>query len=273
MEKLLSQKEIDDILEEAKNPRYSAPNTLFFTFRKTHIFRVSRESGLILIHGDEHTGLEHIMFRHDKSSNKAYWNKDGKLENQSKFRLGLAPLEYIAVASKLYKSENKNDDKNRRPENFDLYIGEYSHKDNVKAEYTLITYRDTGIIHTFFVSDNKKPFNKKKILDLRRGWAYGSETPLKQKLKIPYYDANNFELFTILIEYSKGSNAEEWFIRLNGEKSLKEKIIKVGEKERKAHPILGNDAGARIIQLNYLEGQSWIEKHIKRILIDHLKNN
>lgn len=271
MEELLSKEEIEAILKESKHPRYSAPNTIFFTLKKTHIFSYSSESGLIIIQGNEDTGLEHIQLRHSKTSNKPYWKEGNKLENQSRLMLGLAPFQYISVASEIYKPENRSDEKNRRPELFDVYIGEYTHKNNLSVEYTLITYKNTGIIHTFFVSDNKKPFNKKKILDLRRGWSYGTSYPTQQKqvLKTPYYDPNNFEIVSVIINYSEITNIEEWIIKLNSTETNPEVKIKVAEKERIVHPIFGNDAGTRIIQLNYIDDPSWIEKHIKQILKEY----
>jgi hypothetical protein len=63
----------------------------------------------------------------------------------------------MAVASGIFRPENMNVEKNKRSDVFDLYIGKYKHFDGHETEYMLITYKNTGIIHTFFVSDNRKP--------------------------------------------------------------------------------------------------------------------
>lgn len=264
-EELLSEEEIKAILEESKDPRYSAKLTSFLTLKKTDIFRLSRETGLILIQGNEHTGLEHIKLRHSKISNKAYWKEGNKLENQSKFRLRLSPFEYIYVASKIFKLENKNDEKNRRPDTFDLYIGEFTHKDGVQSEYTLLTYKNTGIIHTFFNSNNRKPFNKKKRLDLRRGWSYGKQYLIKneQIFKTPYYNFEDKEVLTVIIEYSEITEIEEWHIKIHQNQSQAEVKVKVGEKKR-SRDIHFSD---RISQLRFTNPE-WIEKKIKELLIE-----
>jgi len=179
VEELLTHDEIQAILIEAQNPDYSNPYLLHLGSKKTSIQGVSAETGLILVHGNEFTGCKHIAERHCLTSRKPYWNEKGSLGNPTKFRLGLSNREYLKLASKIYKPENKNEHKNNRPADFDLYIGICEDNSGQSFEYRLLTYKSTLIIHSFFLSDNIKPFNKEKVLNLRQGWSKASHDLMK----------------------------------------------------------------------------------------------
>ena len=98
MEDILSNEEIEEILEESRKEKYSDSRMILFGLSKTSIFKLSRETGLILIMGNEHIGYNHIIERHSLTSRKPYW-KDGKIGEPSKLPLGVAPIQYLSIVS------------------------------------------------------------------------------------------------------------------------------------------------------------------------------
>lgn len=57
MEDILTIEEIEEILEESKKEKYSDPRTILFGLKKTSIFKLSRETGLILVMGMSTLGI------------------------------------------------------------------------------------------------------------------------------------------------------------------------------------------------------------------------
>ncbi|MEQ6169103.1 hypothetical protein AAOE16_18030 [Ekhidna sp. MALMAid0563] len=262
-EDLLTPSEIKEIQEEAKKPKYAQTNLVHLGKDKTSIFRISPTTGLILINGNEWTGREHIDIRHSPSSRMPYWDENDKLENQSKFHLGLPPIAYLSVADQVYKTENFNKEKNKRPEVFDLFIGNAQFNNLPETEYTLVIYKDTKIIHSFFVSSNKKPFNKKKIIDLRQGWANSSWDLMAgiETFTIPYFDRNSIERFKIILKTDRVSATDNWFVQMNDEQGTP--VLTTGVRVDKINSTL--ETPFRMKQLDYSK-LDWIEKLIKKML-------
>lgn len=267
-EVLFTEDEIRKILKEAENPEYSDPFEIHLGFHKTSIIRVSKESGLILVKGNEWTGYEHIISRHSQISRAPYWSQEGKLDNPSKFRLSLFPLEYITVASSIFKPENKNDQKNKNPEFFDVFIGNHRHPDAREVRYRLITYKGTGIIHTFFVDEGKKPFNKKKVLDLRQGWGSASHNLINgiQTFEMPYYDQNNIELFKVIMKKIEFQKIEKWYIQVNTNEGIP-KLTTFIKKEDSQDDL---SVPFKMTQIDFSE-VAWIEQVMKQILNDQFE--
>lgn len=103
-------------------------------------------------------GWKHIIRRHGWGSQTWDWKPNGKLENPTKF--DLAPVEYLAVADQLYNPIFINKEKNRQPELFDVYEGIAIGRKKIKEKYRLVTYKDTGIIHNFYLLNNRQSFNR-----------------------------------------------------------------------------------------------------------------
>lgn len=156
MEELFTYEEISAILMKATDPKYQIENLSHPTFSKRQICKISQK-GLIFVHGNEYTGMKHINERHCLTSRKLYIKGD-EYENPTKFNL--APIEYAFVADNIYTISNLNIEGNKRSELFEVYTGPYTHKEGETYLYTLILYKFTGIVHTFFISKGK-PFNKK----------------------------------------------------------------------------------------------------------------
>lgn len=266
-EELFTLKELQQIIKEAEKPIYSEPNLLHLGSNKTSIIRVSKENGLTLVYGNEWTGYKHIIERHSLTSRKPYWDDNNKIGNPSKFQLNLAPVEYLNVAAKIFKPENIDNLKNKNTRVFNLFIGRYKHYDGTEVEYTLLTYKDTKIVHTFYVSDNKKPFNKKKTLDLRQGWVTASEDYMNciQTYEIPYYDHQNIQRFKVIVRCLEIERKEKWYIQVNsieGYPILTRFIRDDLSKNKTSMPF-------KMIQMDFVD-ITWVEKIIKQIIDNKL---
>ncbi len=262
-EELFTSEELQQIIQEAENPIYLNPNLVHLGSKKLSINGVSSENGLILVYGNEWTGFKHIFERHSLTSRKPYWEENGKIGNPTKFRLNLAPIEYLALAAKIFKQENIDLSKNKSPELFDVYIGTFKHGDGLEVEYKLVTYKNTKVIHTFFVTDNKKPFNKKKVLDLRQGWTNASQDYMNgvKTFEIPYFDNNNIKLFVVINRQLDVLKKERWYIQVNSKDGLPFLTTFIKEFD------LMNDLPVPF-QMSKLDfgNITWIEKIIKQIL-------
>jgi hypothetical protein len=261
MEDLLTSAEIKGILEEAKNPEYADPLVLHLAANKTSIRRTCSKTGIVLINGNHWTGYQHIMDRHSLTSRIPYWEGD-KLGNPSKFPLGLTAEGIVNIASTIFHKKNISYDRNKSPDIFDIYIASYATRENELIKFSVVTYKETGIIHTFYVSDNRKPFNKKKILDLRQGWFSESYDCMRciKTLTMSYYDSANIEKFKVIARYIEPKNVQRWYIQVNSEagEPIFTTLIKEDKLSRNNNIILESQ------RLNFSD-VSWIEKIIKRI--------
>lgn len=263
IEDLFNTTEIQQILLESKHPDYSNPRLLHLGSKKTSIQGVSNNGNLILAYGNDSTGYKHIIDRHSLTSRKPYWNEHSKIGNPSKFPLGLSALKYLNIASVIFKNENKSTEKNSRPDLFDVYVGKHNLKNETPIELTLVTYKDTGIIHSFYVSDNKKPFNKKKIINLRQGWSSGNHDLMNciQTIEIPYFDSNNIKQFKIIIRHFEIRKIEKWYVQVNSSqgKPILTTFIKEQKREQRV------DIAIRTVQIDFSD-ITWVEKIIKQII-------
>ncbi len=260
-EELFTAEEMQEIIDEAKNSIYSEPNMSHYGISKTSIIGVSPTNGLILANGNEWTGYRHIMERHNITSRKPYWDYNNKLDNPTKFRPTLVPADYLIVASKIFQPINLDSSKNKFPDRYEVYTGNFTHYDGVELRYRLLVYKSTKIIHTFYLCENKKPFNKQKILDLRQGWvkAYCDDMRNFQSFEIPYYDILNIEKYKVVVNIL--GKSEKWHIQvndINGNPYLTTCIKEIEEFNR-IHFMLKSS------KLEY-ENPSWYEKIIKQII-------
>jgi len=264
-ENLFTQEEIHLILLEAESAYYHSTYFWNIAFKKTSVLNVSKESGLILAQGNKSTGYVHIYERHSLVSRIPYWIHSEQLDNQSKFPLFLAPVGYITIASQIFNKVSKNIIKNKRPEIFDLYIGFCTHPDKTEFEYTLLTYKGTGLIHSFFLSDSKKPFNKKKVLNLAQGWSYGHHDYMNciQTMNIPYRDANEISRFIVIIRHYEVLKLEKWYIQMNSDKG--DPIVTIFIKEMIQRGKV--DLSTKSFQVDFSD-ITWVEKIIKKIIVN-----
>ncbi|MDQ8014622.1 MAG: hypothetical protein REI96_19385 [Flavobacterium nitrogenifigens] len=259
---LFTNDELIQIIEKAKDPEYSRLNLFHIGSNKLSIRGVSQTNGLILVYGNEWTGYMHIDERHSYYSRKPYWNNN-KMDNPTKFSQEIAPINYLFIASQIFKPENKNFEKNTKPELFDLFIGFVKDRFGKELEYKLILYKDTKVIHTFYVNDNKKPFNKKKIINLRQGWVSSKHDLFNgiQTFEFSYFDSYDVARFKVIIRYIGVQRKEKWYIQANSNDGsprftafVKEFSIKYFE-----------STPSRMIQLDFVD-VFWIEKIIKTMI-------
>lgn len=200
---ILTSDEIQFILEDSKKSIYTVDNLVHPCFTKTHIVKVSKETGLILFYGNSATGYKHIIERHANSTLKPFWKENNKLESPSKFSNEIAPYFYLKLADQIYKPENLNSHKNTSSEVFELYEGE-SILNGIHGEYRLILYKNTKIINTLY------PLSKVANLKLNTGsfarggisFSYDTKNAVTT-LKIPYKDSNDKVVYQIVITYKK----------------------------------------------------------------------
>lgn len=261
-EELFSEDDLKHINREAKKSIYSRIDLFHMGSNKLSIRGVSQSNGLILVYGNEWTGFKHIQERHCITSRKPYW-QNNRIDNPTKFSLNTAPINYLSIASKIFKPENKNFDDNKKPDLFDLYIGSYKDRFGCEIEYKLIVYKNSKIIHTLFLNDNKKPFNKKKILNLRQGWTSSIHDPKNgiQTYNFSYFNEENIPLFKVIMRYFEVDNREKWYIQVNFTDGTAHYTTFVDKDSRIKREV---SVPTRITQLDF-EDISWLEKIIKKI--------
>ena len=261
-EGLLSQDEIEEIIIEARAPIFKDRNLLHLGQNKTSILAVS-PSGLILIKGNDDTGCDHIVLRHSLLSRRPFWTENNRIDNPTKFPLSVSSFDFIRIASRLYLKENLTRKKNSNPSTFDLYNAKVPFLEQNDVSCTRLTYKNTGIIHTLFLSDNKKPFNKKKIIDLRQGWVNYSHNLMKcvETYHFSYYDINNIERFRVLVRDGVLLGLEKWYLQVNYDNGSAFFTMFLGDR----NPEVFGSGPRKMTALNFIN-ILWVEKIIKKIL-------
>jgi hypothetical protein len=222
-EDLLTQEEIQLVIVEVKKPEWENRNLMGVGGKKTSIFRISLPTGLIMIRGNKYTGLDHIEERH--RFGQQTWREDkDELIVSSEFRFGVSPFDLIHIAESVYKPDNSRLDLNNRPDEFDLYVGTHIYKNGDPADFRLLTYKGTSIIHTLFPvkTDNprKKLLSEKKHKDLlkyrqcRVGMTFDARGSL-HTYTIPYKNKAGQEVFQVLIRGIDRYPLERWYVQIN----------------------------------------------------------
>lgn len=222
-EDLLTQEEIQLVIVEAKKPEWGNPNLMGLDSKKTSIFRISLPSGLIMIRGNKYTGLDHIDERH--RFGQQTWREDkDELSVSSEFRFGVSPFDFIHIAESVYKPNNKRSDLNKRPDEFDLYVGTHIYKNGDPADFRLLTYKGTSIIHALFPVKTGNPREKllskkqhKELLKYREcavGMTFDARGSL-HTYTIPYKNKVGQEIFKLVIRGIDRYPFERWYVQIN----------------------------------------------------------
>ncbi len=261
-EDLFTLEELSEIVREAEKPIYSEPNLIHLGTNKTCIRGVSAMNGLIMAYGNADTGFAHIYERHSLASRMPYWDDSGEIGNPTKFMLSFVPIDYLYVASAIFKESNLSIEKNKHPTKFDLFIGTFKHRRGRVIEYRLIVYKDTKVMHTFFVNKSGKPFNKKKILNLQQGWLSGKREIFTniQSFWFSYVDIDKNDHFKIIIRYFESIKKEKWYIQVNPFDDRPYVTTFIEERDSM------NSDQFMVNLVNYeFENVTWIEKYVKSI--------
>jgi len=263
----LSNEEIKQIIDESKKPEYSDPGILHVRQSRLSIFKFNRKNKLILIHGDENVGCEHIISRHSLLSRKQKWQKNGKLtEEGTKFPIEVTQNHYMNIAETIYKLNNKKIKENSNKDRFEVYEGDVKTVSNELLRCRLVVYKDTGIIQSLFPLVKKKEYNRKRIIPFKQAFCDESLDLLSEIHTIfwSYINKDKFEEFKVVVRKIEGSNVEYWHIQKNS---------KVGDSLFTTYPgiklpSLELGFGFLSTYINYYnkENVEMIEKKIKQMI-------
>lgn len=212
MGNILEQNEIELILHNAQaNPALRQPYAIGFGNGRTTIMKITFEKGLIVIKGDEDTGFTHINNRHSYWSKHTFWRPENetKIDTPSRFgRTSIPIIDYVAIIDELFCAENINLEKNGNPEIFDMYSGFASSENLEEAEYHMLIYKNTKIVHTLYPCSRKS--KKKKIIDYERGEPFGdfSLNPLQYIIITPYSDRTGKVIYSFQVHLDYGGKIE-----------------------------------------------------------------
>lgn len=222
-EERLNKSDLLEITKEAEKPIYKEQNLLLIGRKPTDIVRVSVKKGLILIHGNEHTGLQHINLRHNQFQGSPTWKKKSKgglkeyiLDNPSRFSISTIPFyDYIRIAEELFKEENKNIENNTNKKYCDLYEGDVTLNHIEKSRYRLVLYKDTRIIHNLYPVEGK--FTKKKIINYYKGSVSMTEycASCLMIIKVPYLNHKNIVVYRAVFRIDDYRKTDRLYIEIN----------------------------------------------------------
>ena len=236
-EKYLSKEEIKFITRESRKSFYKNPNLIILTNGlRSDIRKVSSETGLILVDGNDWFGFKHINKRHTYYQKEPNWNynefktdilgrKFPKLDYPSRFEKNSIPIfDYLDVADQIYSPKNLNLEKNKNKEILELYIGSTLNTDSeLNKEYRLLVYKKSKIIHTIFPTDRKT--KKKKIKGSFSFIRKSVSAILEPKtsilmFKVPYFDYFDDERYIILIRRSYDPKIDKYYLQINEPKGF-----------------------------------------------------
>lgn len=157
----------------------------------TQVLRISDENNLIMFKGNLYSGYEHIIARH------IWWSIDPFIEEkdrnksftkQGRFPKEISPLELIEIADEIYSKENLNTNKNKNPDDLDLYIGSYEF-DKRNEEIWLFLYKGTKIIHTMYIKSDRYKKPLPKHFNFFREKVEINTNASKKEIFVPYIDS------------------------------------------------------------------------------------
>lgn len=242
IEILFSSEELTTIEEYVrKNPQLLDPMLMNITKHPVDIVKVSPNLELIFAKGNKYTGYDHIHLRHEQWTNAPKWieskDKHGKvslrLQNQGLFRKDSLPFfDYCNIAESVYKKENLNSEKNKRPELFEMYSGEHLHKDNSSQEYNLLVYKGTKVVHTLYPQSTKNNPKRIKGFKFYRGGVSGSWDTMNSivKIEIPYLNHQDIIKYVFIIRRLLYKKTELGIIQVNDNFGKPWKSIILGER-------------------------------------------
>ncbi len=240
---LLTKAEIQEIEEFARlNPVLKNQNVinLFGPGHKT-IWNISPVKELVFVKGNEHTGFTHIHARHEFwsesfnwiDSNEASGNTRKKLQEPSRFRTDSIPiLDYARIADAIYSEDNLDIENNHRPEEFELFVAHYKHKDGSTAKYKLLTYKGTKIVHTLYPKSDKNNRKKPKGFHFARGSVSGTRRIFKSivEITVPYINHEGITKYSVLVRKFEKKNIEECLIQIHDENGKPDKFLVLGQR-------------------------------------------
>lgn len=209
MEQLLSKQDIKEILSDNRDSPVFKYYGIRLMATDKHSYKeviaISDKHNLILIKGNQDTGNEHIRQRHNFWSTKKYIVPDDngglRFQNQSRFPMGVAPIDYLKIADEIYSKENLIENNSHvMAEQFDLYIGEYLFEKPEKEKVKLLLYKGTKIVHSLFLARDSYNQKRAKKFPFARGKVKFKIKKGIEETFIPYYDVQTKLRYGISIE-------------------------------------------------------------------------
>ncbi|MGE8344017.1 MAG: hypothetical protein ACN6OI_23555 [Flavobacterium sp.] len=221
MEQLLSIQDIEEILSNNRdNPVFKYYGvrlmpTVKHSFKE--VIAISDKHNLILIKGNEDTGNEHIRERHNFWSIKKYIVPDDngglRFQNQSRFPMEVAPIDYLKIADEIYSKENLIENNSHiMAEQFDLYIGEYLFDKPEKEKVKLLLYKGTKIVHSLFLARDSYNQKRTKKFPFARGKVQFRMKKGVEETFIPYYDVRTKLRYGISIQKYPSEDIEQIYL-------------------------------------------------------------
>lgn len=228
----------------------------------TSIQRVSPTSGLILVAGNEHTGMKHIQVRHDLASLRRTWleyiNRHGKrdvrMDDPSRFRLGVSPIfDYITIADAIYLQGVLSTENNRRPTEFEVYEGTYTYSDGIVVPHRLLLYKGTKIIHALIPLKSVPRRKQVSGFLLKRGQASAEWHTASSitKTTIPYSDREGRIRYAVIIYLHSSEQREEAELVKYDAVGQPESYLPLGSQPYEGH--IAPDGPSEIFRWQYVD--------------------
>lgn len=222
---LLTREEIAYISEKAKHSLMMHNPGIIAQFTKHwwDISHISPVKKLLFVQGHRFTGLEHINVRHRFYTNE-HSSVSGGFMITSRFSPDSGTLfDYSQLAEFLYDEKYKRNDRNKRPEIFDLYQAKVDFKE--RSEFCLVVYKNSTIIHTLFPIEKNRKTKKYRKQDFFIEYS----DPGFIRGFIPYTDANDKVRFGIGIRLVISEEKESWAGLIYGDENKLIATIEFGE--------------------------------------------
>ncbi|RZM23493.1 MAG: hypothetical protein EOO88_25955 [Pedobacter sp.] len=217
MENLFTHSELEEICEHAQHPDWLIPNMIGFGLKKTTIFCVSIEKGLILAQGNEFTGTNHIRTRHRFGRQEWKEGESEEIDRASQFSLAVAPIDYMSIAESIYEKKNLKPSLNGNLDQFEVYEGKHTHQDGQRITYRLVVYKGTPVIHTLFPVSDKR--NKAQVINLRAGGTRFTHSLRNEQVTYTtkYYNRAGKVVIKLIIKGIVGYRFERYYVEVSEE--------------------------------------------------------
>ncbi len=208
----LTEDQIKDILKQATNPDWQIPFFHGLPLSLTEVCKVSIETGLIFIGGDDSIGVTHILNRHQ--GNKKHF---GKEYYPTEFDFPIAPITYYELADKIFKGGNCIEKKHHH-----IYEATLNVEGSNYSIYRLVLFRDTKIVKTMYPV---------AVLDKRPKYEIGFGATYSHDLlsgihtvEYRFHDEKNAR-FLLVVKYDEHNNRERRTIYILKKGYVKHNVI------------------------------------------------
>lgn len=194
---ILSEADINYILEQASNEAWEDSNYYQLAFSTTDVSKVSPETGLIFIKGDDNIGNAHILNRHNgwkKQFTKKYF--------PTLFDFDVKPINYHRLADRIYltgvRVESKEDI---------IYEADLSFLKSMHSKFKLVLYRDTKIVKTMYPIAEEMQIRPNYEIGFVSEYTHNVKE-CEHVIKWRIFDKKEKARFILIVTYSDFRNTE-----------------------------------------------------------------